>query len=416
VRIELHPEALTELRAAALWYEERQAGLGDKLQTAVLNTLTRIAERPNWFRLWPGAAGKQNDAQPSSFDTPTRSRSIRLIRSSGFLHSLMIGDDRFTGCTDRLISATVDMDSLTLIGNTPLVELTHCSPKPGVRFFAKLEGQNVTGSIKDRVVAHMIEQARARGALRPGQEIVEATTGNTGIALAMIGVRYGHPVRVVVPETAFPDILRVLIAYGARIEQVGGQPGVRNAIDVARQIAEQDGAYLLNQFGSWDNPGAHYARTGVEIVQACPEIDAFVCGVGTGGTIMGVGRRLREHNPSVRLVAAEPHPGAQLQGLRSLGEGYVPPILDLDMLDAKILVNSGSAFRAVREILAREGLMVGPSSGAAMHVALKWAQRIERGNIVVMFADSGWKYLGSPSLQTDELPTEEGALDDVLWW
>jgi cysteine synthase B len=308
------------------------------------------------------------------------------------------------------------MDSLSLIGNTPLVELTHCSPKPGVRFFAKLEGQNVTGSIKDRVVAHMVEQARARGALRPGQEIVEATTGNTGIALAMIGARLGHPVRVVVPETAFPDILRVLTAYGARIEQVGGQPGVRNAIDVARQIAERDGAYLLNQFGSSDNPATHYARTGVEILQACPEIDAFVCGVGTGGTIMGVGRRLKEHTRSIRLVAAEPHPGAQLQGLRSLGEGYVPPILDLDMLDAKILVNSGSAFRAVREILAREGLVVGPSSGAAMHVALKWAQRIERGNVVVMFADSGWKYLGSPSLQTDELPTEEGALDDVLWW
>jgi [CysO sulfur-carrier protein]-thiocarboxylate-dependent cysteine synthase len=308
------------------------------------------------------------------------------------------------------------MDSLSLIGNTPLVELTHCSPTPGVRFFAKLEGQNATGSIKDRVVAHMLEQARARGALQPGQEIVEASTGNTGIALAMIGARFGHPVRVVIPETAFSDILRVLAAHGARIEQVAGQPGVRNAIDVARQIAEQDGAYLLNQFGSADNPGAHYAHTGIEIIGACPEIDAFVCGVGTGGTIMGVGRRLREHNPDVRLVAAEPHPGAQLQGLRSLGEGYVPPILDLDMLDAKILVNSGSAFRAVREILAREGLMVGPSSGAAMHAALKWAQRLEEGNIVVMFADSGWKYLGSPSLQTDELPTDDGSLDDVLWW
>jgi [CysO sulfur-carrier protein]-thiocarboxylate-dependent cysteine synthase len=308
------------------------------------------------------------------------------------------------------------MDSLSLIGNTPLVELTHCSPKTDVRIFAKLEGQNATGSIKDRVVAHMLEQARVRGALRDGQEIVEATTGNTGIALAMIGARFGHPVRVVVPETAFTDIIRVLTAYGARIEHVAGQPGVRNAIDVARQIAEQDGAYLLNQFGSADNPGAHYARTGVEIIAACPDVDAFVCGVGTGGTIMGVGRRLKEHNSEVKLIAAEPHPGAQLQGLRSMAEGYVPPILDLAALDGKILVNSGSAFRSVRELLAREGLMVGPSSGAAMHAALKWAQRLERGNVVVMFADSGWKYLGSPSLQTDALPTDDGALDDVLWW
>ncbi|HEX3244769.1 MAG TPA: cysteine synthase family protein [Chloroflexota bacterium] len=308
------------------------------------------------------------------------------------------------------------MDTLSLIGNTPLVELTHCSPRPGVRFFAKLEGQNPTGSIKDRIVAYMLERARADGKLRDGQEIVEASTGNTGIALAMIGTRLGHPVRVVVPETAFPGVLRVLTAYGARIETVAGQPGVRNAIEIARQIADTDGAFVMNQFGSPDNPGCHYERTAEEIIAACPNVDAFVCGVGTGGTAMGVGRRLKEHNPAVSIVATEPHPGAQLQGLRSLGDGYVPPILDLTALDAKILVNSGNAFRAVREILARDGLIVGPSAGAAMHAALKWAQRLEQGNVVVMFADSGWKYLGSPSMQTDELPTEEGELDDVLWW
>jgi cysteine synthase B len=308
------------------------------------------------------------------------------------------------------------MDALSLIGNTPLVELAHCSPRPGVRFFAKLEGQNPTGSIKDRIVAFMLERARADGKLHDGQEIVEASTGNTGIALAMIGARLGHPVRVVVPETAFSDVLRVLTAYGARIETVAGQPGVRNAIEIAREIADKDGAFVMNQFGSPDNPRCHYERTAAEIIAACPDVDAFVCGVGTGGTAMGVGRRLKEHNPVVSIVATEPHPGAQLQGLRSLGDGYVPPILDLAALDAKIMVNSGNAFRAVREILAREGLIVGPSSGAAMHAALKWAQRLEQGNVVVMFADSGWKYLGSPSMQSDELPTEEGELDDVLWW
>lgn len=308
------------------------------------------------------------------------------------------------------------MNALSLIGNTPLVELSNCSPRPGVRLFAKLEGQNPTGSIKDRLVAYMLERARARGTLRAGQEIVEATTGNTGIALAMIGARLGHPVRAVVPETAYPDVLRVLTAYGARIERVAGQPGIRLALDAARRIAEQDGAFLLHQFGSADNPRCHYEHTAVEIIAACPNVDAFVCGLGTGGTVMGIGRRLREHNPRVRIVAAEPHPGAQLQGLRNMDEGYVPPILDLASLDAKILVSSGSAFRAMREILAREGLLVGPSSGAAMHAALKWAQRLSRGNVVVMCADSGWKYLGSPALQADELPAEESALDDVLWW
>lgn len=308
------------------------------------------------------------------------------------------------------------MDVLSLVGNTPLIELKHCSPKPGVRFFAKLEGQNPTGSVKDRIVASMLERARASGALEPGQEIVEASTGNTGIALAMMGRRLGHRVRVVVPETAFPDILRVLAAYGARIEQVEGKLGIKSALDAARLIAERDGAYLFNQFGSADNPRCHYETTAPEIIAACPNVDAFVCGLGTGGTVMGVGRRLKAHNSAVRLIAAEPHPGEQLQGLRSVDDGYLPPILDLSLLDAKIIVNSGSAFRAVQEIIRREGLLVGPSSGAVMHAALKWAQRLERGNIVLMFADSGWKYLGSPVLQIENLPKDEAALDDVLWW
>ncbi|MFN0072279.1 MAG: PLP-dependent cysteine synthase family protein [Chloroflexota bacterium] len=308
------------------------------------------------------------------------------------------------------------MDALSLIGNTPLVELKHCSPKPGIRFLAKLEGQNPTGSVKDRIVAFMLERARASGTLAPGQEIVEASTGNTGIALAMMGQRLGHPVRVVVPETAFPDILRVISAYGARIEQVGGELGIKSALDVAREIVNRDGAYLLNQFGTPDNPRSHYETTGPEILAACPEVDAFVSGLGTGGTIMGVGRRLKEHNRSVRLIAAEPYPGESLQGMRSLSEGYLPPILDLAMLDAKIVVRSVSAFRAVHQIIRREGLLVGPSSGAVMHAALKWAQRLERGTIVLMFADAGWKYLDSPLLQIQNMPHDEDGLDDVLWW
>ncbi len=308
------------------------------------------------------------------------------------------------------------MDPLALVGNTPLVELKHCSPKPGVHFFAKLEGQNPSGSIKDRIVASMLERARASGILRPGQPIVEASTGNTGIALAMLGRRLGHPVRIVVPETVFQPVARVIEVYGATIEWTGGDLGIKSALDVAREIADRDGAFLLNQFGSPDNPRCHYEATAVEILAACPSVDVLVCGLGTGGTLMGAGRRLKEANPEVQLVAAEPHPGDQLQGLRSLAEGFLPPILDLTMLDGKILVRSSSAFRAVREILLREGILAGPSSGAVMHAALRWAQRLERANVVLMFADSGWKYLESPALQPGTALADADASDEVLWW
>lgn len=301
-------------------------------------------------------------------------------------------------------------------GGTPLVELRRCSPKPGVRLFAKLEGQNPTGSIKDRLVSFMIARARAEGRLRPGQPIVEATTGNTGIALAAVGRRLGHPVRVVVPDSVLPAMGRWLAMYGAEVEWVCGPAGMRGAVEQARRVAERDGALLLNQFGSADNPQCHYETTAEEILAACPRVDVLVCGLGTGGTITGAGRRLREKNPSVQLVAVEPRPGDQLQGLRSLEEGFLPPILDLSLLDGKFVVGSTSAFRAVREILSREGLLVGPSSGAVMHAALRWAQRLRRGNVVMIFADSGWKYLNSPVFSGAEAPADEDALDDILWW
>lgn len=309
------------------------------------------------------------------------------------------------------------MDSvLDLVGNTPLVELKNCEPKPGVRIFAKLEGQNPTGSIKDRIVAYMLQQAKARGGLKPGQEIIEATTGNTGISLAMLGRRLGHRVRAIVPETVFPDVVQALHAYGAEVEWVPAALGIKSALEVAREYAKRDGAYLLDQFCSQDNPAAHYEFTAAEILREQPRVDVFVCGLGTGGTIMGAGKRLREANPKVQLVAAEPHPGNQLQGLRSLDDGFVPPILDLRILDAKILVRSASAFRAAREVLMREGLFVGLSSGAVMHAALKWTQRLERANLVVVFADSGWKYLGTPAFRPEAPVPDEDALDDVLWW
>jgi cysteine synthase len=306
---------------------------------------------------------------------------------------------------------------LELTGNTPLVELEHCSPKPGVRLFAKLEGQNPTGSVKDRIVSFMLSRARADGRLEPGREVVEATTGNTGIALAMAGKRLGHPVRLVVPETAFTDVTRSLKAWEPRIEWVAADLGIKSAIERAKEIAREDGAYLLDQFGSPDNPLCHYETTAVEILDQMPALDIFVCGLGTSGTAMGVGQRLKERNRDVKVVVAEPYPGQSLQGIRSLDDGYVPPILDLDLLDGKIVVRSADAFRAVREMLRREGVLGGLSSGAVLHAALKLASRVESANIVMLFADSGWKYLNSPAFRLDDsLEDPEEAFDEVLWW
>jgi cysteine synthase len=307
-------------------------------------------------------------------------------------------------------------DVLSLIGNTPLVELKSCAPKPGIRLFAKLEGQNPTGSVKDRIVSYMLAWAQADGRLKTGQEIVEATTGNTGLALAMVGRRLGHPVRVVVPENTYSELTLALKAWGAEVEMVPTALGIASAIDAAREIARRDGSFLLNQFDSADNPRCHYETTAAEILGQCPDVSVFVCGLGTGGTAMGVGRRLKEHNPMIQVVAAEPHPGHRLQGMRSLDDGYLPSILDRRRIDTKILVTSGNAMRAMRELLAREGILAGFSSGAVLYVALKWSQKIEAGNFVLLFADSGWKYLNSPAFSRDQRELDEESLDDTLWW
>ncbi len=306
---------------------------------------------------------------------------------------------------------------LELTGRTPLIELKHCSPKPGIRLFAKLEGQNPTGSVKDRIVGYMLRRAEADGRLEPGQTVVEATTGNTGIALAMAGKRLGHPVRLVVPTTAFNDVTQALKAWEPEIEWVQAGQGIKTAILAAQEIARREGAYLLDQFGSPDNPRAHYETTGVEIIDQMPDVDVFVCGLGTSGTAMGVGQRLKEFNSRVQLVVAEPHLGDNLQGMRSLDDGYVPPILDFGLLDAKILVRSADAFRAVREMLRRDGVLGGLSSGAVLHAALKYAQRLDKANIVMLFADSGWKYLNSPAFRLESsLEDPDEHFDEVLWW
>jgi cysteine synthase B len=303
------------------------------------------------------------------------------------------------------------------IGATPMVELRHLSPKPDVRLFAKLEGWNPTGSVKDRIVRHMLVHAERDGRIVPGDTVIEASTGNTGIALAMIGRALGYNATIVMPENVGPEIPRTLAVYGAHVHWVPAEAGVTGAMDVARKMAAESGRFMLDQFCNEHNARAHYVWTGAEILEDVPEVDIFVAGLGTGGTLMGTGRRLKEANPATKVIAVEPHPGNQLQGLKSLADGFIPPILDLHFLDGKILVRSGHAFRAARLLMEREGIFGGISAGAVLHAGLKFAERIDRGNIVMIFADSGWKYLDT-NLWSRGLPEteDEESLDDIIWW
>ena len=305
---------------------------------------------------------------------------------------------------------------LHTIGQTPMVELKHLSPKPDVRLFAKLEGANPTGSIKDRIVKHMLQHAERDGRIVPGDTVIEASTGNTGIALAMIGKAMGYRARIVMPRNVYPEIPRTLAVYDAEVHWVPAEDGVTGAMAVARKMAEDEGGFMLDQFRNPHNVRAHYVWTGQEILEEVPQVDIFVAGLGTGGTLMGTGERLKEANPATKVIAVEPHPGNQLQGLKSLSDGFIPPILDLSFLDGKILVRSGHAFRAARLLMQREGIFGGISAGAVLHAGLKFAERIEKGNIVLVFADSGWKYLDT-NLWSRPLPEhEEEDLDDIIWW
>jgi cysteine synthase B len=232
----------------------------------------------------------------------------------------------------------------------------------------------------------------------------------------MVGRALGYDVHVVMPENVYPEIPRAIAVYGAEVQWVPADQGVRRAIDVARQRAEREGWLFLDQFGNEHNARAHYDTTGPELLADLPQIDVFVAGLGTGGTVMGAGRRLKEANPRTLVFAVEPHPGNQLQGLKSLADGFIPPILDLAFLDGKILVRSGHAFRAAAELMRREAIFAGVSSGAVLHAGLKIAQRLERGNIVLLFADNGWKYLGTNLWNVSPETDEEEELDDTIWW
>ena len=300
---------------------------------------------------------------------------------------------------------------LELVGNTPLVELARLSPS-GRRIFAKLEGQNPTGSLKDRVALAMVEAA----GLAPGQELLEPTSGNTGISLALVAKLKGLKLTCVLPDNATPERRLLLELYGASIVSSPGAEGSNGAVRLAQELAaaEPERYTMLFQYANEANPRAHYEGTGAEIVRDLSRVDALVAGLGTGGTLMGTGRRLREAFPSCLVVAAEPLPGDPVMGLRSLADGYVPPILDVSQLDRKLLVSNAESVAAVRALLDREGIFAGVSAGAVVHVARRVAEELPAGSVVVcVLADGGWKYLSADFWETED---PGAAMESKHWW
>jgi [CysO sulfur-carrier protein]-thiocarboxylate-dependent cysteine synthase len=300
---------------------------------------------------------------------------------------------------------------LELIGNTPLVELR---PVGNVRIYAKLEGQNPSGSIKDRIAKAMIETAEASGELEPGRELLEPTSGNTGISLALVAKLKGYALTCVMPENATEERKRLLRLFGAQIIFSPSAEGSNGAVRAALELAEREPKYFMPfQYANEANPRAHYEGTGAEIAAALDRVDIVAAGLGTGGTLMGVGERLREAFPDVVVAAAEPLPGDPVMGLRSLDDGYVPPILDVSKLDRKLLVSNEESVRGVRRLLDEEGLFAGVSAGAVAHVARKLAAELDGGVVVAVLADGGWKYLSADFWEAEDV---EQAMERTVWW
>jgi cysteine synthase B len=303
---------------------------------------------------------------------------------------------------------------LDLIGSTPLVELPRLSPKPSVRIYAKLEGQNPTGSIKDRVAKAMIDAAEASGELTPGRKLLEPTSGNTGISLALVAKLRGYPLRCVLPANVTEERRRLLRLYGAEIVDSPPEEGSNGAVRLALELAERDPSLFMPfQYANEANPRAHYEGTGAEIAAALDRVDVLVAGLGTGGTLMGAGERLRESFPEIVVAAAEPLPGDEVMGLRSLADGYVPPILDVSKLDRKLLVSNAESVSGLRFLLEREGVFGGVSSGAVIHAALRLAEDLDEGVVVCVLADGGWKYLSAGFWDAEDV---ESAMERSVWW
>lgn len=309
-------------------------------------------------------------------------------------------------------------DIVQAIGNTPLVELRRLSPRPGVRIYAKLEGYNPTGSVKDRVARSLIERAEEDGLIAPGQTILEPTSGNTGISLAMICRRKGYPLKVVMPDNVTSERTQLLRMYGAEIVYSPGEQGSNGAVAMALEMAEADSSYYMPyQYGNPANPDAHYNGTAVEILEELDTVTAFVAGLGTGGTLMGNARRFKEEDPETTIVAAEPLQGELVQGLRSLDDGYIPPILDLSLLDRKIFVSNRDAVVWTKKLLEEEGLFAGVSTGAIASICVRVASELDEGNVVFVAPDDGWKYLSSGVYtKSIEQLEAEGVLETGSFW
>jgi len=302
------------------------------------------------------------------------------------------------------------------IGNTPMVEIKRLNPNSGVKIYAKLEGFNPTGSVKDRIAKYMVEQAEKDGLLTKDKILLEPTSGNTGISLGMIAKIKGYRLVAVMPESMSIERQEVLKAYGVEIVLSPGDQGTNGAIRVAHEMLKQDKNYvMLDQYSNPRNPGAHYETTAVEILRDVPgPIDYFIAGLGTGGTLMGAGQRLKEHNPKTRVIAVQPYPKSGLQGLRSLLEGYTPPILDIKKLDGNEFCKDEDAFRMVKELADKEGIFAGISSGAIMCHVVKMAKKLNEGIIVTLLPDGGWKYV-SEHLWTEDVKTISDKIQGPLW-
>jgi [CysO sulfur-carrier protein]-thiocarboxylate-dependent cysteine synthase len=317
-------------------------------------------------------------------------------------------------------STAIKNDALHAIGNTPLVDVSILSPDPKIKIYGKLESVNPTGSVKDRAARSLIMTAEKEGLIKPGDTILEPTSGNTGLGLAMIGRIKGYHVKVVMPASVPPERVHLLEAFGAEVILSHKDKGTNESILVAKQIASENPAYHMPfQYGNLANPLAHYTTTGPEIARDLPDVDVFVAGLGTGGTLMGVGKSLREHNPDVKIIATAPHPDDKVQGLRSIEHGFIPPILDLDKLDGRILVDGEEAFYWTRRLLTDAGYFVGVSSGATFATARKMAQKMseegKEGKIVAMFADGGWKYL-STGIYGEDFKFSQSEIEGKTWW
>jgi cysteine synthase B len=310
---------------------------------------------------------------------------------------------------------SVSPDVVATIGNTPLVDVSGLSPNPDVRILAKMECDNPTGSIKDRTAKSLLDDAEARGVLKPGDTIMEPTSGNTGISLAMISRVRGYKLIAVMPDNVTEERRRLLEIYGAEIVESPGETGSNGSVEVAKALSAKEGIPMLFQYGNPANPRAHYEGTAAEIIRDCPEIDVFVAGLGTGGTLMGCARRFKEHRADIQIIACEPLQGDPVSGLRSLDDGFIPPILDITQLDRKLLVENMDAIVMTRRLASEQGIFAGVSSGAVMHTCARVASKMERGTVVGIICDSGWKYL-SAGIWTGELDVVEETLDNGVFW